>query len=196
MLSKKIELIPDLITDCDGVCLDFHSSFDTYMNQEAGIKKQSKTFKCYQFSDSYPQLNNIEKYIKDFLLTPYYVRNMKPYDNVLDALTLIKQSGKKITLLTSCGTNPITTNARIDCFDKELPGLIDDFVFLPIGDNKQKHLSKSEKSIVVDDLIGVCNVANNHFHTPRLMSRDHNGEELATGKIKRISSFLDLDYFD
>lgn len=195
MISKNIELMPNLITDCDGVCLDFHTSFDAYMRQEVGIKKQSKTFSCYRFSDSYPQVGNMEDHIKNFLNTPYYIRSMKPYDNVLEALKLIKLSGKKITLLTSCGTSSTTTNARIDCFDKVLPKLVDDFIFLPIGDNKSKYLSKSEKSIVVDDLMGVCDVAKNHFHTPRLMSRDHNSNELATGKTKRISSFFDLDYF-
>ena len=195
VLSDNIDILPDLISDCDGVCLDFTTAFITYIEQEHGIKPSTYNPMCYNYSDCFPSIQDIQPYIKLFLLSPDRIRNMQPFSGAIESLSAIKQAGKRITILTACGENPITTNARIDCFDNHFPNLVDDFAFVSLNGSKLNTLKKLNKSIVVDDLFDVYLDASNTGHDSILVTRNYNKKEIELKPNTRIKQLTELKYF-
>lgn len=166
--------LPDLISDSDGVITDFSSAFHSYMNDVLGLKAIVNEPSNFDFSDAYPSYNSPSKHIKEFIHNPDYFGNIGIYPEALNALKKLHSAGVRITIVTAIGDSPEVIRSRLDLYNRELTGVVNDVIFLPSGSAKSETLKTFSRSIFIDDLISECESATTIGHVPFLFPRKYN----------------------
>lgn len=188
-------------SDADGVCLDFTSGLHDFMLNEVGVKASELEPLLFDYSNCYPYTPNLIDRIKDFVNSRDYFSKIKAYPEAIEALTKYKnQINGEIRIITACGKNQETVDARIECIERELPGLVSDVVFCNFGSCKSDLLAKMPPSIFMDDLFSVCqNVSQKSDHLVFLINQKYNSKPTKNDHsdltFNRINSPLDLPIF-
>lgn len=194
-LVDNIEDIPNLNSDADGVCLDLSSRFHEFMLSEFGHVAVVNEPENFNFSDAYPDVKDPHKRVVEMFNSRDWFSGIKAYPEAVEAFKSIHSAGKKIRIVTSCGTSKEVRNARLECLEREFPGLIDDVVFEEFGAKKNNVLSKLSRSIFIDDLEVACIDASKSDHIPFLFDRKYNQNDLNLRHFNRIKSWSELPFF-
>ncbi|APD91947.1 hypothetical protein BM525_18875 (plasmid) [Alteromonas mediterranea] len=196
IIANNASTLPDLISDSDGVITDFSSAFHSYMHDVLGLKPIANEPRSFDYSDVYPSYDSPAKHIKDFINNPDYFGDIGIYPEALIALKKLHSAGVRITIVTSIGDSPDVMRARLDLYNRELTGVVDDVIFLPFCSEKSETLKTFSRSIFIDDLIGECVSATANGHDAFLFPRNYNRYASPSTGIKTlVNNWRSLPYF-
>lgn len=195
--------VKTLVLDGDGVTLNFSLGYINYLKEVHGfapVKNEAPAL--FNFKDLYPDLEKPWAHIKDFTENFHHFSQVKALGDAPNVLRNMKLSGRfeRIIMLTSCGDNPSTIQARTASLRREFGDVFDQTFFLPLGSRKHVVLdtihAEFGRAVVVDDLMEHCVDALNYGHIPFLFNQKYNAHEshleLLSGKIGRISCLSEL----
>jgi 5'(3')-deoxyribonucleotidase len=98
-----------ILTDCDGVLLNWESQFHKWMN-DRGYNQTKSGF--YEIHDVYDMAEDRAiRYIEEFN-TSSYVIDLPPLKNSVEGLKRLTENGYKFVVITSIGDNPYTKKLR------------------------------------------------------------------------------------
>ena len=130
-----------ILTDCDGVLLNWRDPFDAWMMREKGIFAEGDV-RVYDQADRY-EMPDIFEYILEFNNSANIGFLPPLYDSVKYVRKIYEEFGYKFTVITSLSLNPYTQKLRTknlqNIFGKEV---FDEFVYLDTGADKDDILLK------------------------------------------------------
>ncbi|MCF2903275.1 hypothetical protein L1267_23180 [Pseudoalteromonas sp. OFAV1] len=138
-----------IYTDGDGVCLDWLSGFINFCKNEGHIALHKEPER-FDMCDIFPSLINPSELIDSFQKSIFYDQ-IEAYSDAIEAFEIAKMKGANITMITSCGESRHVINSRKRTVQRELAGLIDDIIFLPLGASKLSTLKKLPSGIFIED---------------------------------------------
>lgn len=162
-----------LIIDGDGVAIDFSAGFAAYMKATHNILPLAPEPAQFNYSDIYPHVEKPWVNIPAFIQSEFF-RDTPFYPEAITALNHIHQQGVRILMVTSCGDEDAVKRARLSCIDKQVGGIIDDVIFLPLGGGKLEILSTLPKASFVDDQLALCIDGAKAGHQSYLFDRRYN----------------------
>jgi hypothetical protein len=188
-----------IISDADGVCVDFTHGFYRYMQEVHGLTATATEPSAFNYADAFPELEKPSAYIPEYMSSEYF-KSTPIYPEAMAAFNAIHDAGGKIDIVTSCGINVFATDARIELLNRELGHVIRNITVLGFGECKQKVLSKMKGDAFIDDLFDVCKTAASVGHKAYLFDRKYNQETcdktMNEMGIVRAKSWHDLHIFN
>lgn len=182
-----------LNTDADGVCLDFTSGFYQFMLKEFDHRSEVEEPFCFGYSDAFPGVKNRLDLVRDFVQSRDYFSQIKAYPDAIHSLENIKKTGAFIRIVTSCGKSKETKDAREECINRELSGIVDDLIFVDYGVCKSDIINSLSPSFFVDDLFETCEKIDIKKHKSFLFNRNYNlSKNTENSGVLRIKSLSDL----
>ena len=118
-----------LLTDLDGVYIDWFSGFVSYM-KSIGYTATAGVPTIYNMTDIFPMLKKPWEHIKDFQQSQFYAE-LKPYEDAKKVYKELYDAGVQIFAITSCGTESETIRMRRDFIDAQ--GIFTDAMMLGLG---------------------------------------------------------------
>ncbi|AKF13466.1 hypothetical protein PHIN3_203 [Sinorhizobium phage phiN3] len=140
MKSNKV-----ILTDVDGVLLDWIGSFEKYMNTAHNLYTVDDT--SYRLDKRFGAHPDKELfYIEDFNHSPE-IGNLLPHKDAVEGVRRFVEEGYKFLVITSLSKNDSSCRARVENLEREFGAdAFEDFVFLDIGERKNDVLAKFEGS--------------------------------------------------
>lgn len=135
-----------ILTDVDGVLLNWQAAFDTWMMREHGMFAIGNE-RAYQQGVRYeiPE-SEVKKYIKQFNSSANIGYLPPLFDSVKGVKKLYSEYGYKFLVITSLSLNPYAQKLRTqnleNIFGKEI---FEDFVYLDTGADKTEVLERYSK---------------------------------------------------
>lgn len=155
-----------IVTDIDGVCLDYVEGFIEWVEEEYGwtINPQSERdtynmsswfHKAEPIADNTRGMHfkfmNTEEFIR--LITEFnnYPRCLKPIKDSQEALAALKAQGHTIIALSSFGGSHATQEFRKAYLRVLFPGVFDDIILLDLGACKKEALAELNADYFIED---------------------------------------------
>jgi FMN phosphatase YigB (HAD superfamily) len=132
-----------LLTDVDGVLLDWIGGFESFMNSK---------YNLFTVDPSHYDLNKrlgIEAengglaYIQEFNHSEL-IGQLNPFKDAVEYVAKFHENGYKLVVITSLSKNDSSCQARIDNLQNIFGDVFEDYVFLDIGQHKRDALAKFE----------------------------------------------------
>lgn len=139
-----------LLTDLDGVSLNWLDGFCRYMENVQGHQAIHQSPENFSMIDIFPELEKPYVHITDYHHSEFY-RDIKPYTGSIDGYETLRDMGVEIIAITSCGEEKKVQDYRMGHIDKYFGHVIDDAILLPLGVSKEEALSKFDNSVFIDD---------------------------------------------
>lgn len=128
-----------ILTDIDGVVLDWLGSFYNYL-----------TDMNIAYNDSILE-NLIDQHVEKFQKSSYYFGCLKTCKKSEIFLKKIHRLDYRIIAITACGTDDIIKNFRKNNLYQHFGNLFDDILFVNVHDSKQPYLQNFESAIWIED---------------------------------------------
>ena len=130
-----------ILTDCDGVLLNWRDPFDAWMMREKGIFAEGDV-RVYDQADRY-EMPDIFEYILQFNNSSNIGFLPPLYDSVKYVRKIHEELGYKFTVITSLSLNPYSQKLRTENLCKIFgEQVFDEFVYLDTGADKEDILLK------------------------------------------------------
>lgn len=173
-----------ILTDCDGVLLDWGDSFYEYM-AVMGHYREPNTDHFYRLSMQFPEFTDADMMaIVEEFNTSDYVRKLRPWADAVQGVRTLKELGYRFICITAISETP----AARDCREENLHNVFgadvfhhDEMVCLKPGASKrdallpfqgsgmfwlEDHFSHAETGFELGlNTILMSNPHNKHFHT-------------------------------
>jgi FMN phosphatase YigB (HAD superfamily) len=128
-----------LLTDIDGVVLDWLGSFKHYLT-DRGIEQNDQTLDGL-----------IEQHVETFQQSSYYFGCLKTCKKSEMYLKKIHDLNYKIVAITACGTSDVIKSFRQNNLYQHFGDLFDDILFVNVHDSKQPLLQSFDSAVWVED---------------------------------------------
>ena len=130
-----------ILTDCDGVLLNWRDPFDAWMMREKGIFAEGDV-RVYDQADRY-NMPDIFDHILEFNRSANIGFLPPLYDSVKYVRKIHEEFGYKFTVITSLSLNPYAQQLRTSNLQKIFgTEVFDEFVYLDTGASKEDTLHK------------------------------------------------------
>jgi len=130
-----------ILTDCDGVLLNWRDPFDAWMMREKGIFAEGDV-RVYDQADRY-NMPDIFDHILEFNRSANIGFLPPLYDSVKYVRKIHEEFGYKFTVITSLSLNPYAQELRTQNLKKIFGSeVFDEFVYLDTGEDKDDILLK------------------------------------------------------
>ena len=130
-----------ILTDCDGVLLNWRDPFDAWMMREKGIFATGDV-RVYDQADRY-NMPDIFDHILEFNRSANIGFLPPLYDSVKYVRKIHEEFGHKFTVITSLSLNPYAQELRTQNLKKIFGSeVFDEFVYLDTGEDKDDILLK------------------------------------------------------
>jgi|TARA_B100001094_G_scaffold204123_1_gene198049 hypothetical protein len=139
-MSNKV--IPDpkeILTDCDGVLLQWEVAFHTWMKQE-GFEQIGTGH--YDIDMMYHLPQGFSKTLIKIFNESAWMGYLEPVPGSVEAVKQLADEGYKFTVITSQTTDPYASKLREQNLRNHFGDVFKDFVFLDTGGGKVEALSK------------------------------------------------------
>lgn len=176
-----------LLTDLDGVYVDWFSGFVSYMKSIGHIATAGVPT-IYNMTDIFPMLEKPWEHVKDFQQSQFYAE-LQPYEDAKKVYKELYDAGVYIVAITSCGTEGETVRMRREFIDSQ--GIFTDAILLGLGESKLDTLKLFMEGVFIDDLPSMVMECAKSRHTVLLKSMPYNLDADVQG-IKRIDNFSEL----
>ena len=176
-----------LLTDLDGVYIDWFSGFVSYM-KSIGYTATAGVPTIYNMTDIFPMLKKPWEHIKDFQQSQFYAE-LKPYEDAKKVYKELYDAGVQIFAITSCGTESETVRMRRDFIDAQ--GIFTDAMMLGLGESKLDALRHFNTGVFIDDLPAMVVDGTKAGHTSLLKTMPYNLDACVLDE-KRIGDFSEL----
>ncbi len=181
-----------ILTDCDGVLLDWEAGFDKW------IRRQGFTFNPiykshYSINDRYgiPHGQGLElverfNHSSDF-------EHLEPWRDAKPVVKRLAEEGWRFVVITTAGTHPWTHGLRWSNLERVFgEGVFESLHVLPIHGDKGDELVKYQGSnlLWIEDKPSNAELGFKYGLRPILMSADHN--ENYKGVMPRVNTWEDI----
>lgn len=183
-MSTKLSF---LLSDLDGVYVDWTTGFTKYMASIGHIAKHANPT-VFTMQDIFPQLEKPWLHIRDYQQSEFYAK-VKPYDGALEAYKEVKANGIEIIAITSCGLEPETVRMRKEFVAAQ--GVFSDLFMLDMGASKTDVLKKFSNAAFIDDQEHVALEGVNAGHLSLLKTMPYN-IDVKHHKLSRVSDFNEI----
>ncbi|MFA5489882.1 MAG: hypothetical protein WC284_11785 [Candidimonas sp.] len=162
-----------LLTDVDGVLLDWVGGFERYArelydtNHSMGEKTVSEWLRCTE-TEEHHIVTNFHQHEK--------FSQLDAYDDAVDILKSLHYHGWTIIAITACGDDPQTKQLRQSNLQKHFGDIFDDLICTPVHGSKDEALKKFSPSYWVDDMHHHVISGRKHGHHSFHMNR--NGSDI------------------
>ena len=170
-MSTKLSF---LLSDLDGVYVDWTTGFTKYMASIGHIAKHANPT-VFTMQDIFPQLEKPWLHIRDYQQSEFYAK-VKPYDI-------------EIIAITSCGLEPETVRMRKEFVAAQ--GVFSDLFMLDMGASKTDVLKKFSNAAFIDDQEHVALEGVNAGHLSLLKTMPYN-IDVKHHKLSRVSDFNEI----
>jgi len=181
-----------LLTDCDGVLLDWESKFETFATQLG-----------YTFKDNYANTYSIgeqlgightesHNLIAKFNCSSDF-ESIPAWKDSVDGIAKFKADGWKIVIITTAGLHPWTYGLRRNNLDNIFGiGAIDELYVLELHGDKGEILKSYKDSGLywIEDKPSNAELAYKYGLKPLLMNNPHNSSY--NGKLIRVNTWKDI----
>jgi hypothetical protein len=181
-----------LLTDCDGVLLDWETKFRIFVGR-LGYQLKDHASKTYSVSDQYgitPEAGSalIAKFnaSSDFETLP-------PFKDSVEYIARLKNEGWKIIVITTAGTHPWTYGLRKSNLDRVFgQNAIDELYVLPLHGDKGTTLINYKDSGLywIEDKPSNAELGFKYGLHPLLMTNNHN--ESYADNVTRVNSWQEI----
>lgn len=165
-----------ILTDCDGVLLDWEHSFDRWAVSR-GLSK--KTTEEYCIAATYGTTSEAaDRLIEDFNQSLYFAKLTPLRDAYKYVRKFYEDHGVVFHCVTSVGSDPMTAEARKENLDRVFgPGVFERVVC--VGDGKRDALSEYQNSYLpwVEDKVSNAELGHELGLDSFLVHHDHNKSE-------------------
>jgi hypothetical protein len=177
-----------LLTDLDGVSVDWLSGFAKFMELELGHKAEHLNPLNFTMIDIFPNLEKPYVHVRDYQHTDYY-KNAPAYVGAYESYKVLKDMGVNIVAVTSCGTDKKIKENRIYNLESNFPNIFDEVHMLEIGEDKSKILSNYRSSKFIDDQIANVIAGSKTGHESYLWDMSYNTKEVLPEKAFRMKNW-------
>jgi FMN phosphatase YigB (HAD superfamily) len=187
--------LPVLITDIDGVALNWVQGFSKYLHYKMLQKIKSWNPSQFNSKECFPHFKRFQQYVLEYQSMEFY-KQLKPYEDALEAYKQIKNLGFDIVALTSCGTEKDVVNNRLEniknCFD----GIFSDVHILGLQQRKDQILNNYKNAVFIDDQVNNVISGAKAGHTTFLLDKKYNKTLILPSSVTRIKNWDSvINYF-
>lgn len=167
-----------LLTDIDGVVLDFYSHFDDYIKTHLKWRLESRT-SDQNLSDWLGLSEAACSALIDQFARETHFAQIKPYPDAARILPLFKETGYEIHAITRWPEHQEATLNREVNLAAHFGSLFDSIICVGYYGDKFPHLEKHSNAIWVEDSVTQANLGILAGHNTFLIDRDHKPIEKA-----------------
>jgi len=139
MSNKPIPDPKEILTDCDGVLLQWEPAFHTWMQQE-GFEQIGKGH--YDIDMMYHLPQGFSKTLIKIFNESAWMGYLEPVPGSVETVKKLAEEGYKFTVITSQTKDPYATKLRKQNLLNHFGDVFKDFVFLDTGGGKMEALTK------------------------------------------------------
>lgn len=183
-----------ILTDCDGVLLDWEHSFDRWV-QNRGFQKQTNEEYCIAATYG-TSTHTADRMIEDFNQSLYFAKLTPLRDAYKYVRKFYEEHGVVFHCITSVGSDPMTAEARKANLDQVFgPGVFERVVC--VGDGKREALSEYEGTFLpwIEDKVSNAELGHDLGLDSYLVHHDHNKSEqirLMERGIRVVNGWRDI----
>lgn len=182
-----------VLTDCDGVLLDWESKFKIWVQRQGYQYKPDS----HVFYDIGQQLG-ITKQAGSDLIERFNCgsdfEHLEPWRDSVEVVRRLHGQGWKFIVITTAGLHPWTWGLRRSNLDRVFgPGVIDELHVLPLHGDKGVKLKDFENSnlLWVEDKPSNAELGFKYGLRPLLMNTDHNRN--TNVNVQRVNNWLEIE---
>lgn len=177
-----------ILTDCDGVLLEWNSAFENFMNDKGYPLNQEK--KCHY---SLSKRHGVSVELGNKLVTEFNtsraIRNLSPLKDSIQYVDLLKKEGFQFVAITSLGSSQESLDNRAYNLEKLFgDDTFVELICLPIGNGKYNQLSRWRDSGLfwIEDKFSNALDGHSLGLNAVLVDSDHN-VDFQTSRFPRVS---------
>jgi len=177
-----------ILTDIDGVCLNWSKSFDKYLKYyHPGLTIEDPTE-----YDAYRDVESIMKAHNHSAWMGY----LEPLRDAKDILITLKQEGWEVHACTAMGFDPHAIALRKTNLDAHFPGVFDRMDTVGFGESKEKWLEKYRGTdcIWVEDKISNAMLGAQMGIKTFLMKQSYNGQ-CDDKQVVKVDNWQQIYYY-
>lgn len=168
------------IIDCDDVLLNWIGTFRSWVFQNHGVRP----FEAYPSNwDMSGWLGvtpeRCRKMIEQFNASPMF-GELWPIDGAVEAVAALHARGHRLTVLTSCSSEPMIVNRRRENLRRVFGDALDRIVCLDLGESKRNWLDVLRPGIWIEDNYKNAMHGFEAGHKTFMMRRRHNRDDETT----------------
>ena len=181
-----------ILTDVDGVLLNWVNSFHAWMQNEKKMTRNTGFENDYKMSNQYGiSGNQAAKFVREFNNSS----NIGFLNPFRDAQIVLPTLDATFTTITSLSRNKFSQYLRINNLKMAFPDVVfDDFIFLDTGENKTKELEKFQGSgyFWIEDKFENAIEGRNFGLQSILMVHGHNEERGRASGLPIAQDWMDV----
>ena len=182
-----------VLTDCDGVLLDWESKFATWV-QRQGYQYRPENRVYYdigqQLGISTEEGSNL---IARFNCGSDF-EHLEPWRDSVDVVRRLHSQGWRFIVITTAGQHPWTWGLRRSNLDRVFgQGVIDELHVLPLHGDKGVKLKDFENSNLywIEDKPSNAELGYEYGLRPLLMTTEHNKDKISN--VQRVNNWLEIE---
>lgn len=181
-----------ILTDCDGVLLDWEEKFRTWM-ERLGYKLNPDRLTCYSIGEQYSisHEKSIELIAKFNSGSDF--ESLVPWKDSVEYVQRLHTEGWNFVVITTAGTHPWTYGLRRRNLDKVFgEGVINELHILPVHGDKGVLLSKYEGRNLfwIEDKPSNAEIGLRYGLRPLLMTATHNKNY--KGPAEKVNNWAEI----
>lgn len=181
-----------LLTDCDGVLLDWEAKFETFATR-LGHKFKDNYANTYSIGDQLGITHEESHNLIAKFNSGSDFESLGPWRDSVAGISKLKNAGWKIIVITTAGLHPWTYGLRKSNLEKVFgEGAIDELYVLDMHGDKGEILKNYQDSgyFWIEDKPSNAELAYKYGLKPLLMNNPHNMSY--TGGITRVNTWEDI----
>lgn len=181
-----------LLTDCDGVLLDWEAKFETFATR-LGYKFKDNYANTYSIGEQLGVSHEVSHDLIAKFNASSDFESITPWRDSVNGIARLKAEGWKIIIITTAGLHPWTYGLRRSNLDRVFgEGAIDELYVLELHSDKGVELEKYKDSGLywVEDKPSNAELGLKYGLKPLLMNNPHNSSY--TGGLTRVNNWEDI----
>ena len=190
-LMKKSKII---LTDVDGVLLDWFTAFKRYMasfDMHANGPEHTEHDQMHVHFG----LNGREEmfeYVETFNSGHWEFGTLPALDGAVEGMNSLADDGFKFIAITSCSTHPQTVALRKANLFNVFGDMFEEVHCVDVGESKRTHLSSHEPTFWLEDKASAAEDGLLYNHKPILITQSWNRETAIDSRIKRCHTWGEI----
>lgn len=179
-----------ILTDVDGVLLDWFAGFRAYL-VGLGIQVKSGDPDDWSMVGWAPLTSpEIQAHIATFNSSPAFGQ-LKPYLGAVEVLRKLWSSGHDIVAITSCSSDPEVIKLREENLRRAFGPIFKEVICLPLMESKVPSLQRFPESIWVEDSLHGAKAGVEAGHWTFILDKPYN-QIASLPRVSRVNSWYEI----
>ncbi len=182
-----------LLTDIDGVFLDWFVAFERYMISQ-GYGQTGKVHTRHDDMGLYFGVDNNEVYglVDGFNSGHWEFGTLPAIDGAIEGVQKLIDEGYRFIGITSCSTHPQTVALRKANLFNVFGDVFDAVHCVDVGESKATHLADHDPSFWIEDKAPAADLGLVYGHKCMLIDQTWNSDEVIDSRVKRCYGWKDI----